>query len=162
MILLTTELTDFLMCLRLGKSLFSSVKIFLCYWKDKVSVKIDFKIKCNLETEIKTLFESKKKLTAIAASDPKIIFTKAPFSQYEQFKLNKKFLQYVKTIMISSKILRIGDSERTFTKNILMSIGSQNFNIGFFGANRQYDLMKISLGFDKSNKYITIYDSYSV
>ena len=104
------------MCLRLGKSLFSSVKIFLCYWKDKVSVKIDFKIKCNLETEIKTLFESKKKLTAIAASDPKIIFTKAPFSQYEQFKLNKKFLQYVKTIMISSKILRMGIQKEPLQK----------------------------------------------
>ena len=36
-------------------------------------VKIDFKIKCNLATEMKKLFESKKEVTTIVALDAKII-----------------------------------------------------------------------------------------
>lgn len=50
---------------------------------------MDFNIKCNLETEMKKLFESRKKVTNITASDVKVSFTKAPFIQYEQFKLDK-------------------------------------------------------------------------
>ena len=36
---------------------------------------------------MKKLFESKKKVTSIGESDAKIIFTKAPFIQNEQFLL---------------------------------------------------------------------------
>ena len=61
-------------------------------------------MKCHLETDIKKLFESKKKVTAIGAPDAKIIFTKAPFIQYEQFLLDKTFRQYLETIIISKKI----------------------------------------------------------
>ena len=48
--------------------------------------KIDYRIKLYLEAEMKKLFESRKALasgTAIPAPDAKIIFTKAPFIQYE-------------------------------------------------------------------------------
>ena len=43
-----------------------------------------------------------------------------------------------------------------------MSTGSQSFNIDFLGANRHFNWLEISLTFDKSNKHITIYDSYNV
>ena len=43
-----------------------------------------------------------------------------------------------------------------------MSTGSQSFNIDFLGANRYFNWLEISLTFDKSNKHITIYDSYNV
>ena len=55
--------------------------------------KIDFRIKCHLETEMKKLFQSKKVMaagSAIPSPDAKIIFTKAPFIQYEQLLLDKK------------------------------------------------------------------------
>ena len=55
-------------------------------------VKIDFRIKCHLETEMKRLFESRNVLASIAtipAADAKIIFIKAPFIQYEQILLDK-------------------------------------------------------------------------
>ena len=42
------------------------------------------------------LFESKKKVTTIAAPDAQIIFTRSPFIQYEQFLLDKNFKQYWK------------------------------------------------------------------
>ena len=77
----------------------------------KFSVKINYRIKLHLEKEIKRLFESRKVLAAtIPASDAKIIFTKAPFIQYEQILFDKNFGQYLETIMVSKKkkILRMG------------------------------------------------------
>ena len=52
---------------------------------------------------MKKLFESKTQVTAVAAPDAQIIFTKAPFIQYEQFLLDKNFRQYLETIMVSKK-----------------------------------------------------------
>ena len=61
-------------------------RIPLRYFRDlgkiNVPVKIDFRIKCHLETEMKRLFESRKVLTsttAIPAPDAKMIFAKATF-----------------------------------------------------------------------------------
>ena len=66
-------------------------------------VKIDFRIKCHLEIEMKKIFESRKVLaaaSAIPALDVKVIFTKAPFVQYEQLLFDKNFKQYLETIMV--------------------------------------------------------------
>ena len=52
------------------------------------------------------LFESKKLLAAgvaLPSADAQIIFTKAPFIQYEQMLLDKNFRQYLETIMVSKK-----------------------------------------------------------
>ena len=56
--------------------------------------KIDYRIKLHLETEMTKLFKSRKVLAARAAiplSYAKIIFTKAPFVQYQQILLDKNF-----------------------------------------------------------------------
>ena len=69
------------------------LKCFLETGKINSVVKIDFRIKY-LATEIKKLFESKKVLASTASiptPDAKIIFTKAPYIQYEQLLLDKKF-----------------------------------------------------------------------
>ena len=81
--------------------------IFQISKKINFPLKIDFRIKCHLETDMKKLFESKKRVTAIGAPDAKIIFTKASFIQYKQSSLDKNFRQYVETIMVSKKILMI-------------------------------------------------------
>ena len=63
-----------------------SLRYFSDIGKINFPTKIDYRIKLHLETEIKKLFESRKVLasgTAIPAPDAKIIFTKAPFIQYE-------------------------------------------------------------------------------
>ena len=67
---------------------------------------------------MKSLFESKKRVTAIGAPDAKITFTKDPFIQYEQFLLDKNFRQYIETIMISKKIFAYGYSKNFASKNI--------------------------------------------
>ena len=58
---------------------------------------------------MKKLFESRKFITSAATVDPdtKIIFARAPFIQYEQLLLDNNFRQYLETIMVSIKILRI-------------------------------------------------------
>ena len=68
--------------------------------------KTDFSIKCHLETEMKKLFECRKRLVsgaAIPTPDAKIVFTKAPFVQHDKLLLDKKFRQYLETIMVSKK-----------------------------------------------------------
>ena len=83
---------------------------------------------------MKKCFQSKKKVTAIGAPDAKIIFAKAPFIQYEQFLLDKYFRQYLETIMISKKILRMVCKKDLYKKTYEMSVGSDSTNVEFFGA----------------------------
>ena len=57
-------------------------------------------------------------MTTVAAPDAKIIFTKARFIQYEQILLDKNFRQYLETIMVSKKILRMRIQKTPIQKNI--------------------------------------------
>ena len=132
-------------------------RVPLCYFCD-----IDFKTKCHLETDMKKLFESNKKVTATGAPDAKVIFTKAHFLQYKQFLLDAKFRQYFETITVSKKILRMGVQKTPIQKTYEISTGSDSININFLGSNRQFDWLEISLVYDKSYKHTTIYDSYNV
>ena len=114
-------------------------------------VKIDFRIKCHLETEMKRLFESKKVLasTVAPAPDAKIIFTKAPFIHYEQLLLDKNFRQYLETIMVSKKIFKMGAQKTLTQKTWEINVGTDSINIDFLGANRQFDWLELSLVYDK-------------
>ena len=100
---------------------------------------------------MKKLFESKKKVTAID-----------PFLQYEKVLLDKNFRQYLETIMVSKKILRMGVQKTPIQKTYEISTGSDSININFLGSNRQFDWLEISLVYYKSYKHTTIYDSYNV
>ena len=117
---------------------------------------------------MKKLFESKKLHGAtnsiLTSPNGKIIFTKAPFIQYKQILLDKNFIQSLETIMVSKKILRMGVQKTPIQKTCKISAGfdSINIDIYFLGANRQFDWLEISLAFDKSNRHMSLYDSYSV
>ena len=70
------------------------LKSFADFGKINFTLKINFRIKCHLETDMKRLFELKELLakdTAIPSPDSKIIFTKAHFIQYEQVLPDKNF-----------------------------------------------------------------------
>ena len=69
---------------------------------------------------------SKKKVTSIDTPDVQIVVVKAPFIQYEQFLLTKNFRQYLETIMISSKFLRMGIQKTLLQGTYEMQIGSQD------------------------------------
>ena len=111
------------------------------------------------------LFESRKVLAAATTKPPpadaKIIFTRAPFVQYEQILLDKNFRQYLKTIMVSKKIIRMGAQKAPIQKTYEIKTGSNSLNVKFLGANRQFDWIEILIVPDKSDKRTTIYNSYN-
>ena len=83
---------------------------------------------------MKKLFESRIVLpsgAAISVPDPKIIFTKAPFIQYEQILLDKNFRQYVETIKVSKKILRMSAQKTPIRKTYEVNVGQDSLD--FFG-----------------------------
>ena len=82
---------------------------YLCdLGKINFPTKIDLKIRCTLRTNMKQLFESNEKVTDIGAPGVQIVFVRAPYLQYEQILFTKNFRQYLKTIMLSSRVLRMG------------------------------------------------------
>ena len=68
------------------------------------------------------LLESRKALASNAAIpdtvDAEIIFSRAPFVQYEQILIDKNFRQHLETIMVSKTILRMDAQKNTNTKNL--------------------------------------------
>ena len=111
---------------------------------DKINfpTKRDYKTKLYLEKDMKRLFESRKVLatgTAIPVPDAKIIFTKAPYIQYEQILLDKSFRQYLETIMVSKKILGMGTQKTPLQKTYEINVGQDSLDIDFLGASRQFD-----------------------
>ena len=111
------------------------------------------------------MFESRKVLasstTSAPAPDAEIIFTRAPFIQYEQILLDKNLRQYLENIMVSKKIIRMGAQKTPIQKTYEIKTGSDSLNVEFLGANRQFDWLEISIVNNKSDKHTTIYDSYN-
>ena len=104
------------------------------------------------------VFESKKKVNAIVTPDAQIVFVRAPYLQYEQILLTKNFRQYLQTIMLSSKFLRMGIQKSPYQKTYKLQAGYQEFTVGFKGCDRQFDWIEISLHYDENER---IYDSYN-
>ena len=132
---------------------------------DKINfpTKRDYKTKLYLEKDMKRLFESRKVLatgTAIPVPDSKTIFTKTPYIQYEQILLDKNFGQYLETIMVSKKILRMRNQKTPLQKAYEINVGQDSLDIDFLGAKRRFDWIEIV--YDKSDKHTTIYDSYNI
>lgn len=101
------------------------------------------------------LFESNKQVTAITAPDAHIIWHHAPFMQYEQFSLNDNFRQYLKTNILSKKVFHM-EIQKTSQKSRELPTGAQSYTFEFT------TLLATSLIFQKSNKHLTIYDSYNL
>ena len=141
------------------------LRYFTDLGKINFPTKVDYRIKLYLETETKKLFESRKvqaSRTAISTPDAKIIFTKAPFIQYEQILLDKNFRQYLETIMVSKKILRMGTQKTPIQKTYKINVGQDSLDIDFLETNRQFDWIELCLVYDKSDKHTTIYNIYNV
>ena len=80
-----------------------------------------------METNLAKLFESRKVLasttTTAPAPDAEIIFTRAPFIQYEQILLDKNFRQHLEMIMVSKKIIRMGAQKTPIQKIYKIKMG---------------------------------------
>ena len=67
--------------------------------------------------------------------------------------LDKNFRDYLKTIMVSKKIMRMVGLEKTpLQKTYEMNIGQDSIDIDFLSANRQFYWIEISLVYNKCNK----------
>ena len=88
---------------------------------------------------------------AIPASDAKIKFTKASCIQYEQILLDKIFRQYLETIMVFKKILRMRTQKTPLQKPYEINVGQHLIDIEFLWATRQFHLLETSLAYDKSD-----------
>ena len=88
-------------------------------------------------------------------------FYKAPFLLDEQFLWDKKFRQYLQTIMVFKKALRMGVQKTSIQKTWNFYCILQHKH-RFLGSNRQFDWLEISLVYDKSKKHTTIHNSYYV
>ena len=100
-------------------------------------------------------------MTAIGAPDAQIVFVRVPYLQYEQILLTTNFRQYLETIMLSSRVLKTEIQKTTNQKTYELQIGSHEFTVDFKGCNRQLDWFEISLLYNKSDKHLTIYNSYN-
>ena len=114
---------------------------------------------------MKKRFESRKfqaSGTAIPAPDAKIIFTKAPFIQYEQILLDKFLRQYLETIMASKENSKNGNIKNTDTKNLRNKCRSRFLGHWLFRDKKTVWLDRIILSVRQSDKLTTIYDSWNV
>ena len=55
----------------------------------------------------------------------------------------------------------MGIQKTPYQKTYKLQVGSQEFTVDFKGCDRQFDWIKISLLYNKSDKHLTIYSSYS-
>ena len=83
------------------------------------------------------------------------------FSSTNSFYYINDFRQYLRTIMVSKKVLRMGLQKISIQKTHEIYNGSSSINILFLGSNRRFDWLQISLVYEKSDKNTTIYDSYN-
>ena len=69
--------------------------------------------------------------TSLGALDALIIFLKVPFIQYRQLLLSKWSRQCLETIMLSSKVLRMGIQKTPYQKTYELQAGPQEFTVDF-------------------------------
>ena len=127
-------------------------RISLRYFTDLGKINFPTKINYRIKLHLERLFKSRKVLasgSALPTPDVKIIFTKAPYIQYEQILLDKNFRQYFETIMVSKKIIRMGTQKTPLQKTYEINVGQDSVDIDFLGASRQFGWMELSLVYDK-------------
>ena len=73
------------------------------------------------------------------------------FIQYEQLLLDDNFRQYLETIMVSIKILRMKTQKSPIQKTYKINVGVDAIEIDFLGSNRQFDWLELSLMYNKSD-----------
>ena len=91
-------------------------KYFFNLGKINFLTKIHLKIRCTLQTEMRKIFELKKKVNGIGAPDAQIVFARALFIQYSPILLTKNFRKHLEAIMLFSKVLRMGIQETPYQK----------------------------------------------
>ena len=127
------------------------------------SVKTDTRIIITLERNMNKLVESNKKVTAIPDNlDALIQIFDGPYISYQEINLTKSADIYFNGILRSDTALREGVLPSPYQQLLEINTGTQTYTCTFKGAQRQFDWLEISIAYDKSFQYTTIYDSYDL
>ena len=133
----------------------------------KVNQPIRFNTKWRIpfEQDMQRLFEANTNLGAAAGLpdtvDAKIILKSTPYLLYTQFKLDTNFRNYLETALVSESKLRTGIQKTPYQKSYELIAGAQSRTINFNNALKQFSFLEISLVYDRSDKHLSIYDSYN-
>ena len=73
--------------------------------------------------------------------------------------LDKNFRQYLETIMVSKKILRMRAQKTPMQTTYKINVGQDTLDVDFLVASRQFDWLELSLVYDKNNKHNIVHDS---
>ena len=128
-------------------------------------IRFNTKWRITFEQDMQRLFEANTNLGAAAGLpdtvDAKIILKSTPYLLYTQFKLDTNFRNYLETALVSESKLRTGIQKTPYQKSYELIAGTQSRTINFNNALKQFSFLEISLVYDRSDKHLSIYDSYN-
>ena len=128
-------------------------------------IRFNTKWRITFEQDMQRLFEANINLGAAAGLpdtvDAKIILKSTPYLLYTQFKLDTNFRNYLETALVSESKLRTGIQKTPYQKSYELIAGAQSRTINFNNALKQFSFLEISLVYDRSDKHLSIYDSYN-
>ena len=131
--------------------------------KCNFAIKTDNRIIITLEKNLNKLFESNKKVTTIPNEpDALIQIYDRPYVSYQEINLTEGADIYFTGILRLETALRQGVLESPYQQEFEVNTGTQYFTYTFKGPQRQFDWLEISIVYDKSYQYMTIYDSYDL
>ena len=110
--------------MKINKTYRIPLRYLCCIGKMNHQIIIDFTVKYVYKTNMNKLFESNRQLNPIAVPKFKITFHDAPCIQYEEFRRNDNYQQYLKTIVALEKFLRIGIQQPWLQKSYEMLVGT--------------------------------------
>ena len=128
-------------------------------------IRFNTKWRITFEQDMQRLFEANTNLGAAAGlpdtADAKIILKSTPYLLYTQFKLDTNFRNYLETALVSESKLRTGIQKTPYQKSYELIAGAQSRTINFNNVLKQFSFLEISLVYDRSDKHLSIYDSYN-
>ena len=142
-----------------------SLKYICNLGKVNQPIRFNTKWRITFEQDMQRLFEANTNLGAAAGLpdtvDAKIILKSTPYLLYTQFKLDTNFRNYLETALVSESKLRTGIQKTPYQKSYELIAGAQSRTINFNNALKQFSFLEISLVYDRSDKHLSICDSYN-
>ena len=127
------------------------------------SMKTDTKFLFTLERNMYKLFESTKRLAAIPSEpDALIQFHNRPYIAYQEIILTQNFDIYFSGIIRSETSVRMGVLPAPYQQLFEVNKVIQSLTVTSKGTQKQFEWLEISLFYDKSDQYLTIYGSYDL
>ena len=106
-----------------------------------------------LESNLNKLFETNTQATTVLANPvAKIIYHDTPYIYYQQITLDDNFLTYFKATLRAETALRAGVFNAPYQQSFELNVGTQSRKINFYGAAVQFEILEVSLVYDKSDQ----------